>query len=367
VLIIASIFIFDINHLVSHSKIRTEKICLNCGTETPGRYCPNCGQENIEPKQSVWHLIHHFFSDITHFDGKFFITVKDLFAKPGFLSREYMSGRRASYLDPIRMYIFTSAIFFLIFFSLFNVKNIDFRDHDKIVKNADLNELLAEAKTKQDSLKIQKVFDLTKNKLVKIAKDSGRSGGDFDVYLDTSVYHSFAAYDSAQRALPSGRRDGWFKRIITRRKIELAKRYRDEHENLIRDLISENLHNLPKVLFISLPLFALMLKLLYIRRKQFFYVDHGIFSIHLYIFSFLILLIFFGLNKLHSSTEWGLINWLIFAVVIYPFFYYYKAMRRFYGQRRAKTILKYILLFFLSLFVYLMVFVGGLLLTVFEA
>lgn len=66
-------------------------------------------------------MVLHFFSDITHFDGKFFVTVKDLFLKPGFLSREYINGRRAKYLHPVRMYVFTSAIFFLLFFSLFNI------------------------------------------------------------------------------------------------------------------------------------------------------------------------------------------------------------------------------------------------------
>ncbi|HEX4852390.1 MAG TPA: DUF3667 domain-containing protein, partial [Puia sp.] len=92
---------------MSHSKERSEKICLNCNATIYGRYCHVCGQQNIEPKQSVWHLITHFFYDITHFDGKFFVTLKDLLIKPGFLSREYMIGRRMSYLDPIRMYIFT--------------------------------------------------------------------------------------------------------------------------------------------------------------------------------------------------------------------------------------------------------------------
>jgi hypothetical protein len=86
-----------------------------------GLYCHNCGQENIEPKESVWHLVTHFFQDITHFDGKFFTSMKLLILKPGFLSREYMLGRRASYLNPVRMYLFTSAIFFLIFFSLYKV------------------------------------------------------------------------------------------------------------------------------------------------------------------------------------------------------------------------------------------------------
>jgi len=84
-----------------------------------GRYCHVCGQENVEPKESFWHLLTHFFNDITHFDGKFFITLKDLLFKPGFLSKEYMIGRRASYLNPVRMYVFTSAIFFLLFFFFF--------------------------------------------------------------------------------------------------------------------------------------------------------------------------------------------------------------------------------------------------------
>jgi len=127
-------------------------------------------------------------------------------------------------------------------------------------------------------------------------------------------------------------------------------------------------HNWPKVLFISLPLFALILKLLYVRRKQFYYVDHGIFSIHLYIFSFLILLVLFGLNSLSKATGWkSAIDWLILAGILYPFFYYYKAMRRFYGQGRGKTIFKYILLLILSFFVYLIIFLGAILFTVFEA
>ena len=104
---------------MSHLTERKEKDCLNCGTMIQGRYCHVCGQQNLEPKESVWHLVSHIFNDITHFDGKFFTTLKDLLFKPGFLSREYVKGRRASYLDPIRMYVFTSAIFFLVFFSFF--------------------------------------------------------------------------------------------------------------------------------------------------------------------------------------------------------------------------------------------------------
>ncbi|HQS55851.1 MAG: hypothetical protein B7Y15_10780, partial [Bacteroidetes bacterium 24-39-8] len=104
---------------MSHQKERQEKNCLNCYSEVHGRFCQVCGQENIETKESFWSLATHFVYDVTHFDGKFFSTLKYLLFRPGFLSQEYLRGRRTAYLHPIRMYVFTSAIFFLILFSFY--------------------------------------------------------------------------------------------------------------------------------------------------------------------------------------------------------------------------------------------------------
>jgi hypothetical protein len=354
---------------VSHSKIRTEKICLNCGTETTGRYCPACGQENIEPKQSVWHLLTHFFSDLTHFDGKFFNTVKDLFAKPGFLSKEYMLGRRARYLDPIRMYIFTSAIFFLIFLSIIDVKKLHIGDQARteIQKDADFRELLANAKNARDSLVIQQVHDAVNSQIVKINDDNSQKAPErVHFKLEESDYPSVAAYDSAQKALPQSKRDGWLNRKFNIRKIELNIRKGKDPSALFRDLLNNYTHNIPKVLFISLPAFAFLLKLLYIRRKQFYYVDHGIFSVHLYIFSFLVLLVYFGLAELKTDTGWNWLKWLILLVLLFPFYYFYRAMRKFYDQGRGKTILKYILLLMLAFFVQLLIFSAAFIFSVFE-
>src|SRR5882757_7529952 len=97
--------------------LRHDNTCLNCGATVEERFCTRCGQENLEPKESIGHIIGHFFADITHFDSKLFITLKDLILRPGFLTREYVAGRRMSYLNPIRMYIFISAIFFLALFA----------------------------------------------------------------------------------------------------------------------------------------------------------------------------------------------------------------------------------------------------------
>jgi ribosomal protein L40E len=103
---------------MSHFKERKEKICLNCNAELQGRFCHKCGPENIEPKESFLHLLSHLVSHEFHFDSKFFSTAKHLLLTLGFLTKEYMAGRRVSYLDPIRMYIFLSAFFFLVVFSL---------------------------------------------------------------------------------------------------------------------------------------------------------------------------------------------------------------------------------------------------------
>jgi hypothetical protein len=225
--------------------------------------------------------------------------------------------------------------------------------------------MLKEAKNAKDSakiLKIQKSIDV-------IPEASDSSGGDANVNfnVERSEFPTIAAYDSAQKTLPAAKRDGWLKRRAKMKTIELNERYKSEKGNLFRELVNNYIHNCPKVLFISLPIFALLLKLLYIRRKQFYYVDHGIFSIHLYIFSFLMLLILFGIGELKSVSGWNWLNWLFAVAIIYSFIYYYKAMRKFYGQRRGKTILKYILLLMLSFVVQLSIFLAAIVFTVFEA
>ena len=69
---------------MSHLSQMKETNCLNCGTQVIGKYCHNCGQENTETEESLWHLVSHFFNDFTHFDSKFCSTAKDIIFKPWF-------------------------------------------------------------------------------------------------------------------------------------------------------------------------------------------------------------------------------------------------------------------------------------------
>ncbi|WP_276483879.1 DUF3667 domain-containing protein [Paraflavitalea pollutisoli] len=354
----------------------------------------------------MWGLVSHFFYDITHFDGKFFSTTKLLITKPGLLPAEYIKGRRARYLHPIRMYVFSSALFFLIFFSLFKPKKMikgSFMDDspiaviDSAAKASEAeNFLLAGARDAEDSAVImggvakvterirekQRVKDSTLNALDSIAAASPRSDSDEDDDEPNKVreavkkakkaqkkyrkvdwdeasthYKTVEAYDSAQKALPESERDGWWTRLAAKRNIELGEKYKNDERAFWTDIIDAFIHLFPYMLFISLPLYALFMKLLYFRHKQFYYVDHGIFFIYLYIFTFIFLLVYFSVMKIKDATHQPWMGWIEGLLLLAGTFYTYKAMRNFYGQSRGMTILKFILLNIMAFFALMILFI----------
>lgn len=93
----------------------TAKICKNCGfhLETTHHFCPNCGQEHKERVIYFKEFFIDFLGDYFTFDSKIIRSVKPLLFNPGFLTREYLDGRRVRYIPPLRMYIFISIFFFL--------------------------------------------------------------------------------------------------------------------------------------------------------------------------------------------------------------------------------------------------------------
>lgn len=326
---------------------RKEKNCLNCGATVVGRYCHVCGQENLEPKESIWHLASHFFNDITHFDGKFFTTLKDSILKPGFLSKEYMLGKRTSYLNPVRMYIFMSAIFFLIFFSFLHTYN------DSPIKIA-MNGKTIEQINKMDSASFAKftahinkedgkpAIPMTRTEFKKYTDSTLPVSG---LHLSGSKYKSKKEYDSVLAT--GGKKNNWFERKLIYKDLELNEKYHNNSKEILNALSATLLHSLPQMLFVSLPFLALILKLLYIRRKQFYYVSHFIFSIHLYVFLFIAILIMLCISKLNEALNWRVLSLLHALLGFGLFVYSYLALKNFYQQGWAKTLIKFLLLVFL--------------------
>jgi hypothetical protein len=87
--------------------------CLNCGADLHGRFCGACGQRVVPPHPSVRELAGDAWHELTGYDGRIMATIHGL-ARPGFLTREYIEGRRAHYLSPVRIYLFVSVIYFVI-------------------------------------------------------------------------------------------------------------------------------------------------------------------------------------------------------------------------------------------------------------
>jgi hypothetical protein len=336
---------------MSHLPLRKENNCLNCGATVTGKYCSECGQENVEPKESAGHLISHFFNDVTHFDGKFFSTLKQLLFRPGFLSKEYMNGRRARYLNPIRMYLFTSFIFFLVFFSVFHINDTQLKKANFTLQGKSLEQIhsLSPAEFSDFTKGLNHGMPMSREQF-KHYLDSTRDDATIHFFnnLEAEKYHSKEQYDSALEK--DHIKQGWFNRQLAYKQIELTEKYRNNGSKFITDFIESIMHHFPQMLFVSLPFVALLLKLLYIRQKKFYYVSHAIFTIHLYIFVFIAMLFEIGIQQLEklSGLSWlNIINNLFILVIL---FYGYKAMRNFYEQRRFKTILKY-LLFLISFFI----------------
>jgi hypothetical protein len=365
---------------VSHQKERLEKNCLNCNAEVQGRFCQVCGQENIETKESFWSLATHFVYDVTHFDGKFFSTLKYLLFRPGFLSQEYLRGRRTSYLHPIRMYVFTSAIFFLILFSFYQKASesiVKVNENQKttagLIKELEgkkkaliksISFLPDTSKSRIDRVKIEnRIIELNQGIQI-LKKDSTQRDKVASLYDSNNSFefeeddykgaYNAKAYDSIQNSLPPNKRKNFFVARLQRQNLILKEKYGDETTKVVLEKFR---HMFPQMLFVSLPMFALFLTLLYVRRKDLFYVNHLVFTIHLYCATFILIL---GSLWLGSIFQWvhlkSDISNGIFSLL--TMFYWYKAFRNFYTQSRKKTVLKYVLLFFLTLFLILLLFIS---------
>lgn len=91
----------------------SERRCLNCGAALHGGFCGECGQRAVPPNPTVRELAGDAWQELSGYDGRIMQTIRGL-ARPGFLTREYVDGRRAHYLPPVRVYLIVSVIYFVI-------------------------------------------------------------------------------------------------------------------------------------------------------------------------------------------------------------------------------------------------------------
>jgi hypothetical protein len=303
---------------MSHLKERSSKDCLNCGIEVAGRFCQQCGQENVEVKESFFQLLRHFVEDLTHFDGKLWKTVKLLLFKPGSLTKLYIEGKRASYIHPIRMYIFVSAVFFLFMFT-------------------------GEAPVKPEGAG-------SKANTSKDFASGLQEGLELDLDNDTVNYKTIAAYNAAQQKLPSSKKDNWLDAVIKKKGIELNEKYGGDNLKIGKALIEKFENYFSRMLYISLPIFAFFIWVLYRQNKNHFFVDHIIFSIHIYCAFYIILFITQIVSTVNDFFSDQLSGIIAFIVPLTLVFYLYKSLKNHFNQSRKKTLLKCLILILLTMF-----------------
>ena len=79
------------------------RACLDCGAQLHGRFCHGCGQKAARPILDIHEFLHEATHEFLHLDGKIFTTLKLLATKPGQLTKDFIEGRRARYISPIRL------------------------------------------------------------------------------------------------------------------------------------------------------------------------------------------------------------------------------------------------------------------------
>jgi hypothetical protein len=331
-----------------------------------GRFCQDCGQENLDPSMSTLGLLHHFFSDMVHFDGKYFKTIATLITRPGYLSLAFLQGKRTMYVDPVKMYIFTSAFFFLVLFTFFvklDPKQLktEFKgfyqtpaslvrllnEHDETGNQYHLLNGYIIRNEKDTMLSIGDRgalahFRDSLNRMIGIIDigDSVAEGPEFLSISGVTDHEDRQQYDSLQALLPDARRDGWLKRFLVYRNFAIQEEYKGRPGLYLAHVVERFVHSIPTVMFISLPLLALLLKLMYLRKRVYHYPNHVIFLLHTYIHTYLFLLFFFLMVQLDRATGWALWGWMRTGLIIWVVWYLYRSMRAFYGQSKGLTVVK---------------------------
>jgi len=369
---------------------RKTSSCLNCGHTLNNIYnfCPNCGQGNHNDNVTFSFLVGDFFSTYFAIDSKFGKSVKPFFFKPGFLTNEYIKGKRASYANPMRLYLIISIFYF--FTVNMAAKYLSTDEDDTIIKTSNTFETLDEVVGLEEPVKRQILLSLSDNgrkQLKNALKENDLK--ELQLFLNAldstkqfqirnSIGDSIA--NSLQLAKPANPEanqmnenlvdnDIWIVERIDFDKIDqLEKNYKLTDRQIYDSLNLGSLsyfekvqviqairlkrakkeqvlgyvaNNLPIMMLVLIPLFALVLKLLYIRRKE-LYIKHLIHGLHLHSFAYLVygLFLIITVPFIPSANLSMALNLLAFIVVS---LYTYLSFKRVYQQHWFKTLVKFFL------------------------
>jgi len=292
--------------------------CQNCGTETAGKFCPECGQDSRDHTVSARLLIQDFASDVFTYDSRFFRSFIPLIIKPGSLTAEYTRGRRIRYIPPLRLYVFVSLLFFFVLSMKVNgqLREQGWFDHDPVAV---------------DSTAVEEVINLLPS-----VPDSLPTGENAASWIAKRLQDDFeqANIDSIRAVQSMSASSTWGSDEWHTSDWSTDSSPGSIGDDFDKQAFVKGIQKLvPKFVFLLLPLFASLLALVYYRSNRKF-IEHLVLSLHLHAFMFLLFTI-----AIISQTGWS-------ALVVYLWIHIYLliALRRVYKQGWLKTCVKFFLL-----------------------
>jgi hypothetical protein len=318
--------------------------CENCGTQLTGHYCAQCGQPAIDYRRSFRHVIVDLLNEFLNWDSKFAATIGLLMAKPWRLTNEFLAGKRVRYVHPLRLYLLASILFFFAVNYWARAIHLDPSRLDP----KDRAEIEAE-------LKDQDLPPAVRSRLEAALRESSPSPPPAPASSPSAPVSPLSPSAPPTQTPPSGIVAGPKDRPFvlfdpgTKPETPMERWFEDrakekfgEHGTRFGLFIKTLISNLPYMMLCSIPLFALVLKILYLFRRI-FYIDHLVYALHIHTFAYLavmlIILATIGLNRAAPGALAGwtiALLWFAFAVQIFL------SIRRVYRQSWFMTVLKFL-------------------------
>lgn len=267
--------------------------------------------------RSVWPVVGESLRETFEVDSRIFRTLKLLFLKPGRLSIEFSRNRRANYMSPFRLFLFACFVHLGVLAVLISSGQLV-----RTYSEAPGNTRFVEPSGEQVEAVRAKLAPETRSRL-----DDIMARGPDDL-----SWRAVAAFAAADPGGSGGFPPGLYRVLVGFYYDPIA-------------VVERTARRMTAVLILSLPLYALILAVVYLDRRKFF-VEHLVMATHLQCFSLVALLI--NYLVLPSSLLRILLSMGVFAGHI---LYYLMALRRYYGESWGKTFARWLVFAFLSSFV----------------
>jgi hypothetical protein len=360
--------------------------CENCGAQLQGHWCAKCGQPAIDYRRSFRHVIADLLNEFLNWDSKFFATIGLLLVRPWKLTNQFLAGHRVRYVHPLRLYLLASILFF--FAATFGIKATHFQPLD--LSPGTLAEIRGELERENVApeirQKIEQAFggepvspekraaleeQLKNEALPKVARDAIQQRlehGDPSRNVRAKLENALKdlppdVRTKVEESLKKAQGKGViFEPDKNEKPNDLPnwfeKRAREkfgEHGTNIQLFLVTLMSNLPYMMLACIPLFACVLKLLYIRRRI-FYIDHLVYALHIHTFAYVgVILIVLATIGLHRVIPGSIAGWIIALLWIAFTVQILLSIRRVYRQGWFISIFK----FLFGGFVYLIVLVAA--------